>query len=76
MTARATQAAPVRLRVDPVACDGIGLCARLAADAVDLDRWGFPVVGPLEPGQVAAARRAVRGCPRSALWIEEADGRR
>ncbi|HWS58927.1 MAG TPA: ferredoxin [Actinotalea sp.] len=59
------------LRVDPLLCEGVGVCARIAPDAVDLDRWGYPVVGPLEPGQSAAARRAVRGCPRRALWLED-----
>jgi ferredoxin len=58
-----------RLRVDPVACDGIGMCARLTA-AVRLDEWGYPVVGTLRPDQAAAAGRAVRACPRGALWIE------
>ncbi|MGN8244166.1 ferredoxin [Cellulomonas soli] len=58
-----------RLHVDPVACDGIGMCARLTA-AVRLDEWGYPVVGPLRPDQVASAGRAVRACPRKALWIE------
>lgn len=61
-----------RLRVDPVACDGIGMCARLST-AVGLDEWGYPIVGGLLPDQVAAARRAVRACPRRALWIEEED---
>lgn len=62
-----------RLRVDPVACDGVGLCAHLAPDVVDLDRWGFPVVG--QPGSaedLEEARRAVRACPRRALWLEPA----
>ena len=62
-----------RLRVDPVACDGIGQCALVAPDVVVLDRWGYPVVpeGPLRAGDVAAARRAVVSCPRKALWVEE-----
>ena len=67
-------ARPVRLRVDPVACDGIGLCAHLAPNVVELDRWGFPIVGQdLVPGEVPAARRAVRGCPREALWLESTE---
>lgn len=67
-----SSAAEARLRVDPVACDGIGLCALLAPDVIELDRWGFPVVSAedLAPGQVKAARRAVRACPRRALWLE------
>lgn len=62
------------LRVDPVACDGIGLCAQLAGAVVDLDRWGFPVLAAdLPPRDVRAARRAVAACPRHALWIQEPD---
>lgn len=71
----ADRAAPeLRLRVDPAACDGIGLCAHLAPSAVELDRWGFPIIvgRDLDPGEVTAARRAVRACPRRALWIESA----
>lgn len=62
----------VRLRVDPVACEGIGLCAHLAPSVIDLDRWGYPVVpfSGLSRGDAEAARRAVRGCPRHALWTE------
>lgn len=65
-------AAETRLRVDPVACDGIGLCALLAPDVIELDRWGFPVVvrRDLAPREVEAARGAVRACPRRALWLE------
>lgn len=67
-------ARPVRLRVDPVACDGIGLCAHLASNVVELDRWGFPIVGQdLAPREVPAARRAVRACPREALWLESTE---
>jgi ferredoxin len=62
----------LRLRVDPVACEGIGLCAHLAPSVVDLDRWGYPVVpsGDLTDRETGAARNAVRACPRRALWLE------
>jgi len=60
----------MRLRVDPVACDGIGVCAQIAS-VVTLDRWGYPVVSPLlTPSDARAARRAERACPRRALWLE------
>ena len=63
------------LRVDMVACDGIGQCALVAPELVDLDRWGYPVirdVGAAEDARdLAAARRAVRACPRRALWLED-----
>jgi ferredoxin len=71
-----------RLRVDMVACEGIGQCVLVAPGLVGLDRWGYPVVLPAagadagsgagERGDDAAARRAVRACPRHALWLAEA----
>lgn len=69
----AESAPRVRLRVDRVACDGIALCAHLAPDTLELDRWGFPVVvgQDLTGHEAAAARRAVRACPRRALWLDE-----
>jgi ferredoxin len=65
----------IRLRIDAAACDGIGLCAHLAPAVIELDRWGFPILigRGLAPREVAAARQAVRGCPRNALWIESTD---
>lgn len=67
----------VRLVVNPVACEAVGLCAHLAPDLVDLDRWGYPVVptGRLPAGRLTAARRAVRGCPRRALRLVDDPGR-
>jgi ferredoxin len=64
-----------RLRIDPVACDGVGVCAHLASSLIELDRWGYPVfpVSDLSRAELAAAQRAVQGCPRKALWIERVD---
>lgn len=64
-------ARPVALVVDPVACDGVGMCAQLAPDVVALDSWGYPVVpaGPLSPAETEQAARAVAGCPRRALLM-------
>lgn len=63
---------PGRLRVDAVACDGIGQCALAAPGLITLDRWGYPVLeaGPAATQDPAAARRAVAACPRRALWLE------
>ncbi len=61
-----------RLRVDPVACDGVGICAHLAPDVVRLDSWGYPIL-PTEPLTEQARRqaaRAINGCPRSALFVQ------
>lgn len=66
----ATTERPVtRLRVDPVACDGIGQCALAAPELITLDRWGFPVLAGGATQDPAAARRAVAACPRHALWV-------
>ena len=27
-----------------MACDGVGVCAHLAPDLVELDRWGYPMI--------------------------------
>ena len=70
MTRRADRApAVVRLRVDPVACDGIGMCAHLADQLVRLDSWGYPIVPDraLLSRELRAAQKAVAGCPRNAL---------
>lgn len=61
---------PHRLQLDPVACDGHGLCAAAAPDLVTLDRWGFPVVRPdVERGTLAQARAAAAACPALALRL-------
>ena len=60
----------LRLRVDPIACDGIGVCSQISA-AISLDRWGYPVVeDAVAASDQRTARRAVRACPRRALWLE------
>ncbi len=64
-------AGPTRLRLDPIACDGVGMCAHLAPSLIALDPWGFPLLpgGPLGSRQQREARRAVAGCPRQALFL-------
>ena len=60
----------LRLRVDPIACTGHGLCADLMAECIELDEWGFPIVSrDVPPGLAADARRAVRACPALALTL-------
>jgi ferredoxin len=60
-----------RLRVNPIACDGHGLCAELFPERVTLDDWGYPVVdGRLVPPELEEhARRAVDACPMLALAL-------
>ena len=58
------------LRVNPIVCDGHGLCAELLPELIDLDDWGYPVVEQDVPPQlVALARRAVEACPTLALQL-------
>jgi ferredoxin len=59
-----------RLVVDWTRCDGHGLCARLLPEMVQLDEWGFPVVGPLTADE-RDVRTAVATCPRLALRVEK-----
>jgi len=61
------------LRVDPVACDGIGMCAHLAPHLIEVDPWGYPVLTghPLEDADARRATIALTACPRSAIFIED-----
>jgi ferredoxin len=61
-----------RLRVDPVACEGVGICAHLAPRLVTVDSWGYPIVPsePLTGADRRSAELAVAGCPRRALFVE------
>jgi ferredoxin len=65
----------VRLVVDPVRCDGVGICAHVGRRVVDLDGWGYALVpdADLDGADVRAARAAVRACPRRALSLLDAD---
>jgi ferredoxin len=62
----------VRLRVNPIACDGHGLCAELFPERVTLDDWGYPIVGsaPIPRPLEQHARRAIDACPVLALRLE------
>jgi ferredoxin len=61
----------LELLVNPVACDGIGMCTQLAPDVVTTDSWGFPVAarGALSDEEIRQAERAVAGCPKKALLL-------
>jgi ferredoxin len=74
MTAAAGRAARERLRVDPIACDGRGLCAEILPELITLDDWGFPIIGDSPvPGRLQPdARETVRGCPKLALRLDPA----
>lgn len=63
------------LRVDPIACDGRGLCAELLPELIELDDWGYPIVSrePVPDEVLAAARRAASACPTLALRLERVE---
>ena len=61
---------PQQLRVDWPVCRARGLCFELLPEVIELDDWGYPVItGEITAERVAAARAAVRGCPRMALRL-------
>jgi ferredoxin len=62
-----------RLRVNPVACAGHGLCAELMPERIALDEWGYPIVSaePIPAQLERQARRAVTNCPALALLLRD-----
>jgi ferredoxin len=61
------------LVVDPIACDGRGVCAELFPERITLDRWGYPIIDrePIPRSLEEHARRAVFLCPLLALHLVE-----
>ncbi len=59
------------LRVNPIACDGHGVCAELFPEWIRLDDWGYPIVSdtPIPEALMVHARRAVNACPKAALLL-------
>ena len=62
-----------QLRVNPIACNGHGLCAELLPELIALDEWGYPVLarGPVPHGLERQARLAVTDCPALALALAD-----
>ncbi len=66
-----------RLKVNPIACVGHGLCADLLPEVIELDEWGYPVIDERIPPRLTAhAKRAVNACPALALRLTRAAERR
>jgi ferredoxin len=61
------------LRVNPIMCDGHGLCAELLPELIRLDDWGFPIIERVEVPErlLPLARRAADACPTLALLLDE-----
>lgn len=64
-----------RIVVDPIRCDGRGLCAELFPERITLDDWGYPMIDPtpIPRHQLRDARRAVQLCPVLALRLERVE---
>jgi len=64
--------AGARLRVDPIACTGRGLCAEVLPELITLDDWGFPIISgqDVPPALRRDAQEAIRLCPQLALRLE------
>ncbi len=62
----------LRLRVDPIACTGHGICAELLPEMIYLDDWGYPIISdrPVPAGLTAMTKRTVTACPALALRLE------
>jgi ferredoxin len=63
--------ADLRLTVDPIACDGHGVCAELFSEWIRLDDWGYPILRSesVPPELAARARWAAANCPALALKL-------
>ena len=64
-----------RLRVNPIACTGHGMCSELLPERIALDDWGYPIIDdPEVPDELLDhARRAAAACPTLALLLERAE---
>jgi len=76
MISRAGNAATELLRVDPIACDGRGLCAELLPELITPDDWGFPIIrdDAVPAHLLGDARATIRACPKLALRLEHRQG--
>ena len=65
-----------RIQINPVTCDGHGLCAEMLPEVIGLDDWGYPIVVTREiPAHLEGiARRARDLCPTLALLLEKDRG--
>jgi len=61
----------IRLVLNPIACDGRGVCAELFPERISLDRWGYPIIDdrPIPRGLEVHALRAASACPVLALLV-------
>jgi ferredoxin len=64
----------IRLVLDPIACDGHGLCAEVFPEGITLNDWGYPILreGDVPRQLEQHARRAASACPVLALRVRRA----
>jgi ferredoxin len=62
-----------KLKVNPIACTGHGVCAELLPELIEMDPWGYPIVpaDELTDNELPLARRAVASCPALALILQK-----
>jgi ferredoxin len=65
------------IRIDPIACEGHGVCVELLPELLRLDDWGYPIIDEARVGEalVKLARQAANACPTLALVLEEDESR-
>ena len=61
------------LSVDPIACDGHGVCAELLPEWIRLDDWGYPILNTaVIPAELMGrAKWAISNCPALALSLRK-----
>jgi ferredoxin len=61
------------LRINPITCDGHGLCAELLPELFVLDDWGYPMPITVEvpPELEKNANRAAAACPTLAIILDK-----
>jgi ferredoxin len=59
------------LLVNPIECQGHGVCAELLPELITLDEWGYPIIDsrPIPPSLERDVRAAVSACPTLALRL-------
>ena len=72
---------PLTLVLNPILCDGRGLCHDAAPDLIALDGWGYPLLpgeglrSPIGEADRRAAQDATHACPALALHLERGSRR-
>lgn len=67
---------PTLLRINPITCDGHGICAELLPELLAMDDWGFPMPMSVEvPRELEGhANRAAAACPTLAIVLDKRRG--